>query len=691
MIIMTLSIASCAQGNIFKTTGKNLTSPKNSTTKPKSATATAGNNTQAQNIPINTTDNTYNQTTPEPTLTKPDDPIIPAVAPPVRPINSFEDLKAILAFSDAEINRRYYVTKNMIADDIAESLDSDRGSAEESNAEPSENETSGSDDYSETNIQVEGVDEGDVIKNDGQYIYRINNRKLDLIKAWPVESMSLEARIMFDNSDFYPTDAYINGNRLAILGSAPRKPYIDQCSNVVRILIYDISNKKNPVLIKDAEVEGYMLSSRRIGDYIYIITNRQLLYRILEKVGEEGALPAWQINDGKGFRTPDYSEIGYIPDASASNYIITASINMMDNTKDIKLSAFLGSGQNVYMSAENLYISVPVTYYENKPELRRDASGPPTFTIMPIWHSTRTRIYRLPVSKGVIGEPVAGEVQGIIINQFSMDEYSGYFRIGTTDTVWNNGGNNLYVLNMDMKLVGSMEGLAKGEKIYSTRFMGKKAYMVTFRTVDPLFVFDLSVPEKPQMTGYLKIPGYSDYLHPYDESHLIGFGKDALEVSGQPYFLGMKLSLFDVSNPAEPAELFKQIIGDRGTDSSLLYNHKALLFSREKKLLAFPVSLYTVRPENIKPGTNVPPQGDFKVQGLCVFDMDLEKGFVYKGIITHYYMTSEMPADGYSIPKPERDIIRSVYIGDVLYTLSDEIISANRISDLKELHVLRLQ
>jgi hypothetical protein len=173
--------------------------------------------------------------------------------------------------------------------------------------------------------------------------------------------------------------------------------------------------------------------------------------------------------------------------------------------------------------------------------------------------------------------------------------------------------------------------------IYSVRFLGDRAYMVTFRTIDPLFVIDTSDPRNPTILGKLKIPGYSDYLHPYDENHILGFGKEAVESKDGNFawYQGMKIALFDVSDVERPLELHKTMIGDRGTDSPLLYNHKALLFDKERNLLAFPVTVAQISDAQ-KEGEPGSAWGTTVFQGVYVYDLTLKDGFGLRGKITHY-------------------------------------------------------
>jgi len=252
-----------------------------------------------------------------------------------------------------------------------------------------------------------------------------------------------------------------------------------------------------------------------------------------------------------------------------------------------------------------------------------------------------------------------------------MDEKDGYFRIATTDSKsWSSedNTNNLYVLNENLEIVGKVEGLAPGERIYSVRFMGNRAYMVTFVQTDPLFVIDLSEPTNPIVLGELKIPGYSKYLHPYDETHLIGFGEDTKLVNygyGDVVTTdGMKMSLFDVTDPSDPKEMYTEKIGGKGTYSELLYNHKALLFSKEKNIIAFPIS---ITEENY----------NVTFQGAIVYGLTLNKGFELKGKISN---TANELDKYYSV----NSVQRIIYIGDTLYTLSNSLIKATDMNTMKE-------
>ena len=285
-----------------------------------------------------------------------------------------------------------------------------------------------------------------------------------------------------------------------------------------------------------------------------------------------------------------------------------------------------------------------------------------------------------------------------------MDEHDGFFRIATTvGNVWGQdvkSSSNVYILDGDLNRVSEIEEIAPGEQIYSARFMGGKAYLVTFKKIDPFFTLDLSDPYNPKILGKLKIPGYSDYLHPYDENHIIGIGKDTVEALDSlkesrnldfAWYQGLKIALFDVSDFENPKEVAKIIIGDRGTDSPALYDHKAFLFDREKELLVIPVNFFEISDEIKEQYDDYTGSmyGEFTFQGAFVYQLNLENGFEYKGRITHLD-DEDILKSGYYGYWGSSSISRSLYIDDVLYTISNNMIKMNNLETLGEINSIKL-
>ena len=301
------------------------------------------------------------------------------------------------------------------------------------------------------------------------------------------------------------------------------------------------------------------------------------------------------------------------------------------------------------------------------------------------WNGNTT-IYRIQVEGSNLTCAATGKVPGHERNQFSMDEYDGYFRIETmTWTQDSTTQTNLYVLDMNLSIVGALEGLAPGENFHSSRFMGDRAYFVTFKKTDPLFVIDLSQPTNPTVLGELHIPGYSDYLHPYDETHLIGVGKHTVEADEGDFawYQGIKMSLFDVSNITNPVQMDTVIIGDRGSDSPALYDHKAFLFDRSRNLLVIPILEAEIDESKYPGGVPSSAYGDPIWQGAYVYDLSLFHGFIQKGRITHLSSGTSIYEDSYWIK-------RSLYIEDVLYTISSSKVALNVLDDLSSILEIEL-
>lgn len=567
------------------------------------------------------------------------------------------------------------------------------------------------DDYSATNVQVEGVDEGDQVKTDGQYIYQINHNQVQIIKAVPVEQMEIINTIRFNDQNFSPVEIYIDGDYLIVIGntyipepvypvdqsqlrmkSAAMPPYYHRNASLCRTIVYDMKDKRNISQIRRLVLEGSYLTSRLVDSKLYLLSNCHVDYYSIQKGLETTPMCKDTIKADR-FDVQDIKTIRYFPDCITPNYLVAGAIDLQQMDKPAAINTYLGGGENVYASTQNLYVAAS-QYFNNV--IRSTLSTAPASPA-----DTTTKIFKFKMKDAQMQYAGEGQVPGTILNQFSMDEYNDTFRIATTyGDVWRDdqytSQNNVYMLDRDLKLIGQIENIAPGERIYSTRFMGHRAYMVTFKDVDPFFVLDLTDPAQPKILGKLKIPGYSDYLHPYDENHIIGFGKETIELSGyneksMAFYQGLKIAVFDVTDVNQPVEMSKVVIGDRGSDSELLRNHKALLFSREKNLLALPVTVMEIGQKNAKQNNaNIPEYGKFSFQGAYVYHIDLQQGLQFKGRITHLDQDDYLKAGNYW-DNPDKSINRILYIGDALYTLSPAMIKANQMDSLQEKQVLRLQ
>ena len=520
--------------------------------------------------------------------------------------------------------------------------------------------------HSDTNIQVAGVDESDSVKvADDGYIYQIHNNQIRVIKGFPIVELSETATIKFADENFYPTGIYVQNGKLVVLGSTWKmlntpqvQPvvsskmavpiggiwwggYIPQTSQT-RAFIFDMSDHANPKSVRDVAIDGDYLDSRRIGDVLYFVARTYPRYYMMGSNVKNAFLMKTTemlptiIDTKKGktaTRTMSVTDVSYLPDFVEPDYVVVASLNLQNPDKALTTKAYLGAGELVYSSLNNLYLSASKYNFDNS-----TADAIPQDIVS-------TQIYKFNIDKGAVNFAAVGQVPGTALNRFSMDEHGDYFRIATTTQNWANGTNTstnaLFVLDKTMQTVGELEDLAKGERIYSTRFMGNRCYIVTFKQVDPLFAIDLSVPEKPFVAGELKIPGYSEYLHPYDENHLIGFGHDATTYNygyGDVSIpLGLKMALFDVSDMNSPKELYSVKIGDKGTNTPLTYDAKALYWDAEKKLFGFPVDLHELPKGSDSANPSV--YGNSVWQGAYIYEVTPEKGFNLKAKL------SQIPAD----------------------------------------------
>ncbi len=577
---------------------------------------------------------------------------------------------------------------------------------------------SSADAHSTTNVQVEGVDEGDIIKTDGNLLFQVNRNRILIIRAVPATSMALLSNLKLGEEGFWPSEIYVADNRLVILGSstiaasgdtgyigpvpsaatpgisigksaattispvAPSIRYMPPQPQVsmTKVLTYDIADPGNPRRTGSYEVEGSLLASRRIDGNLYVVTNKNLYYGM---VGSEPGTPLYRSGTGDYLHIAP-TTVSWCPDFTEANYLVVSGINLADPAKTPSMYTMLGAGQTVYSTADSLFVAV-------QRQGDRNIILPMT-TVLPAAMkasdggfrqlSETTDIYRFALQDGAASLVSRGTVPGRLLNQFSMDWHKDDLRVATT-TGWASrtgeptSSNQVCILDGMLNLVGMIPDIAPGEQIYSSRFLGDRGYLVTYRTTDPLYVLDLSVATKPAILGELKIPGYSNYLHPYDETHLIGFGKDAVELESSwdpgtkwAYYQGLKVALFDVSDVTKPTLMHEVHIGARGTDSELLNNHRALLFSKSRNLVAFPVTLM----ETAKPGSSATdPEasieyGTLNWQGLMAYRLTLEKGFEKLAAISHL--------DPGDLWNQDRYVSRGAYIGDVLYTFSNREIRA---------------
>jgi uncharacterized secreted protein with C-terminal beta-propeller domain len=542
--------------------------------------------------------------------------------------------------------------------------------------------------YSTTNIQVAGVDEADIVKTDGRYIYTASNdfsngqNHVYIVKADPQDPRAI-AKITLDNNT-YLAGMFLSqdGNKLVIIGSqyrlyaydvnvAPKEAVIYPYRSEVKtfINIYDISEKVYPILARNLTLSGSYFNSRMIGNYVYIIVSESAY------VLENGDLPLPTVYLETGATDIAPSRIYYTDKAysgeTGNNYFTYTSfigLNILDDEQEMtNMTVLMGGASTMYVSLGNIY----VTY--------------------PSWNNEQgdyTSIYRISVAQDKLAFEAKGSVAGYVLNQYSMDEYNGYFRLATT-TQKETTRNVVYVLNSNLTTVGEvrLENAEVREIIQSVRFMGDRAYVVTFEMKDPFFVLDMSNPVSPKVAGKLEIPGFSSYLHLFDADHVIGLGMENSTV---------KLSLFDVTNINSPREMAKYVIEGDWTYSEALNDPKAFLFDKTKELLVIPVSITQYGVVDGDPGTVNETRKEAEIafstqtywQGAYVFKLTLTSGFELRGGITH--QDNSTSQQDYWYGDYSKNVNRALYIDDTLYTVSNAKVKLNSLIDLTEIAEIKL-
>jgi uncharacterized secreted protein with C-terminal beta-propeller domain len=605
--------------------------------------------------------------------------------------------------------------------------------------------------YSTTNNQVFGVDEADIVKTDGDYIYALVKNDLLIIDAVPAAETKIVSKITFKST---PSDLFVSAGKLAVFGNDYRMyenavaSSFRRQSNYVFFKVFDVSNPAEPKETRSLNFEGNYTAARLIGNYVYFITNNYASYygdsepltpRILEngKIISGGCLAG----DKKCF----LPEVYYF-DAPYNNYNFTSinSINISDANELVSGQVYLiNSSQNIYVSANNIYLTNTeyLSEYELEQEIKREnvftklaadnqdkikkIEESPAFILskeekamkvgmivdnyfysldeagkkalqaeidsallakikQKMKEMEKTIIHKITIKAGKAQYQTKGEVQGQVLNQFSMDEQGGNLRIATTrNEMWSKlfedttkSYSNVYILDENLRILGSLENIATDERIYSTRFMVDRVYVVTFKKTDPLYVIDLSNKTKPSVLGAVKIPGFSTYLHPADEkgTKLLGFGRDAEELKdGGVKVKGLKLSLFDFSDLSKPKELSNYIISDEDSDSLALNDHRAFLYSEAKNIISVPASIRA--------------DGKLSFSGSLIFTID-GSSLKLKGKIDHLgNLANNNFWGGYY---NDNLVKRSLYIGNNLFTISDKYLKINNLVDLSEVKSLIL-
>ncbi len=461
--------------------------------------------------------------------------------------------------------------------------------------------------HSETNVQVEGIDEGDLVKTDGNYIYVLHGYEEAVILEAKGKDVEVVSRLRLENSIkkqwFSAMELYITGDRMAIISISDGMNKAGEYDGTERTmaLLYDISDRSEPKLMTTLEQTGRYVQSRLAGDRLYLISSHQLYEYYVNEDDPSTYVPRYYVDGEEMLVEP--SDILCPPEEEADCYTV---MGVYDLTKgeNSQTQAFLGRTGNIYMNENSLYL----TYSEYKDTVTETYTEE-VYTVYKHEVGDVTYLHRYAIgSDGKLSFVADGEVFGRIYGQFALDEKDGYLRVVTTggkdsyreyvdekydfhNTIWENSlwvddrqTNRLTILNENMEETGALKGLAPGETVYSVRYNGDYAYFCTFRQVDPLFVVDVSDPAAPKQLDALKIPGFSEYLHVFGEGRLFGLGQEADASTG--WTEGLKLTMFDTSDPTNI-----QVITTARPDESYSIaegNHKAILIDPEKNLIGFP-------------------------------------------------------------------------------------------------------
>jgi inhibitor of cysteine peptidase len=545
---------------------------------------------------------------------------------------------------------------------------------------------SSADSFTTTNVQVVGVDEMDTIKTDGSFIYQtrynveLNVEEVVIIRAWPVEELQAvltfpaiadnecyldvtkefcinesiqglyvdeDSLIVISNRSVYSNYAFTQGASEASDQTARSLPWVGEWQSDTVVRVYAKANSFE--LVDEYVFEGYMIGTRKINNDLFVITSKFV------SVDAEELLPRYSLN-GNVTRT-NYSNISYLRDTDPYGFTSIYGINLA--TKDISDEHLLNSSSSIlYVSATNIYLLDQ--RFLNTPRMAFFIDQ--GFNI----DESVSRVTRFALNGNNITLAAAGEFLGTPLNQFSMDESDGYLRITTTQGFGDDTNNRLIVMDDNLTIVASLDNLGKPrERLQSTRFLGDRAYLVTFELTDPFYVIDLSNPLNPTILGELEITGFSSYLQPLDANHILGIG---FEADDQGQTLGLKLAVYNVTDPTNPIEQSKAILlyEDFGWNfASVTYNHKDLLLDLNKSIIGFPFSSY-----------NYSNNAYTFLTGYMVYSFE-DMQLTQEAFIQHSDSIDYM-----------NDMQKGLFLDDYLYTVSRNEVGVTRLSNLSELIAL---
>ncbi len=565
----------------------------------------------------------------------------------------------------------------------------------------------GAQETSTTNNQVSGVDEADFVKNDNKYMYVASDQKVAIIEAWPAAT----ARTLstFTPTKGKPTKLFLGNDKLVVYSTVGSAGGTAECTygydcvptgdgSSTHVTVVDIRDRTRPRIEREYDLSGSFIAARKIGNAIHTVVYDGPIEERLNALTrppqvDEGCLDRRDDLDAKVQTYTDAVDAAakHIEELSESGPTLTAGGEPVESTfrasnmpgesflsvvsfgldgDTPKAETLVSKPGFVYASSSALYVSVP--HWKNEP------GG--------CWYGGRgndsqaSEVYRFAIgaSPSATRFEASGIVKGTVLNQFAMDEWGGNLRIATTSgrtpdprvhstvTVLEKNGPNLTQR-------GIVDNIAPTEDIRSVRFDGDRGFVVTFKKTDPLFAIDLSNPAAPRITGELKIPGFSTYMHFMDRTHILAMGLEADDHGDFAYFDGIQLQIFDINDMSRPTLLHKTVIGTRGSASEALTNHLGFNYFAPKNLLALPMTVCE--------GGGDGRYGDrMTFNGLMVFGVTVQEGFTKKGGIAHP-VASRVSCNNWWT-SARSTVKRSVIMDDFVYSIADDAVIVANVATL---------
>lgn len=556
---------------------------------------------------------------------------------------------------------------------------------------------------SRTNAQVAGVDEADLVKTDGRYLYLAVNGALRILQAFPPRVVSVTP--LSGNV----RELFLKDDRVVVYASigrpSPRCTYAYDCEfagdgSSTRIVVVDVSDRAAPTKLRELVTSGSLVAARRIGTTVHtvVVDNdaprrapswdtwpaelprcgvREAVVRArlaeLERDNRRRILargPSFPtLRDGLSERRLCEGLMRPVRDEGRA-FTTLVSFDLSDASAPPVTSTVQSRPGAVFASTDSLYLAVRREARERR---ARSSASRASADETSVIH--RFAIGDAPSRTRYAG---SGVVPGHVLSQFSMDEWAGTLRVATTKGRVPDPNVESAVSLLardpsgDLVRVGAVSGMARGEDIRAVRFDDDRAYVVTFKKTDPLFVLDLYDAAQPKILGELKIPGFSTYLHRLDQDHLLSIGFDANDHGGFAFFDGVLLQLFDVAEPTAPKLLFREKIGTRGSSSVAATDHLAFNYLPERGLLALPMT-------ECAGGGDGTPGDEIAFSGLVVYRVGVDRGFSRLGGVDHGAAGVSCQtwwSRGASVVK------RSLFVDDFVYSVATDRVKVQRLGQL---------